>query len=59
MAKNIFGGMTGKAEEQLRSRKSRLDAAEEEAMGNKPKQEEKKKKEEKSPRPGMSKKWYE
>ena len=54
-----FGGMLGKAEKDIKSRKSRLDQAEEEANGSAPAKEEPKKEDKPAQRPPMSKKWYE
>jgi hypothetical protein len=52
----FLGGLLGGAEKNLKGRKSRLDQAEEEAMGA-PK--EQPKEEKPAPRPPQSKKWYE
>lgn len=55
-----FGGQLGVAEKALKNRKNRLDEEESKAMGEDPKPTKTSDKEEKaSPRPPMSKKWYE
>lgn len=56
----FFGGQLGKAEKELKGRKSRVDQEEEKATNTsyeEPKKEEKKDKP--ASRPPMSKKWYE
>lgn len=64
MATGFFGGMLGKAEENLKSRKSKIDAAEEQATSNgssdmKVTPDTTQKDEKPVPRPAQSKKWFE
>lgn len=55
MAGNMFGGLLGKAEKELRDRKKNIDKQEEDTVNPKPKKEEDKK----ESRPPMSRKWTE
>ncbi len=60
----IFGGQTGKAEEALKTRKSRVDQAVDDQSSDskpevKPVADTTRKDEKPVPRPAMSKKWYE
>lgn len=63
MATNgFFGGLLGKAESDLKGRKSKLDQAEEDATkgsSTPPPQKDTPKEDKPAPRPPMSKKWYE
>ncbi len=55
--RKFFGGQAGIAEDALKSRQDKLNQAEREATGEAPPP--KKEEEKASPRPPMSKKWYE